>query len=95
VLDKQKLKTFYIPLYAPYEEEVKDIIEKQGSFSICRLQVHDSMIGVNKALISPKMIAYGLRAAFEPIIGDHFGSSTEIMDEFVRTTEQLMSPVLV
>jgi hypothetical protein len=95
VLDKQKLKTFYIPLYAPYEEEVKDIIEKQGSFSICRLQVHDSMIGVNKALISPKMIAYGLRAAFEPIIGDHFGSSTEIMDEFVRTTEQLMSPALL
>ncbi|CAN6216981.1 unnamed protein product [Urochloa humidicola] len=63
VLDKQKLNTFYIPLYAPDEKEVKEIIKEHGSFSISKLQVHDSMIGVNKALISPKMIAYGLRLA--------------------------------
>ncbi|CAN6170085.1 unnamed protein product [Urochloa humidicola] len=94
VLDKQKLNTFYIPLYAPDEKEVKEIIEEQGSFSISKLQVHDSMIGVNKALISPKMIAYGLRAGFEPIIGDHFGTSREIMDEFTRTAEQLISLAL-
>ncbi|XP_022681446.1 jasmonate O-methyltransferase-like [Setaria italica] len=71
LVDKQKLKTFYIPLYAPYEKEVKEIIEEQGSFSISKLHVHDSMIGVNKDLINPKTIAYSLRAGFEPIIGDH------------------------
>ncbi|KAF8657466.1 hypothetical protein HU200_060027 [Digitaria exilis] len=92
VLDQERLKTFYIPLYAPYEKEVKEIIEEQGSFSINKLQVHDSMAGVNKALISPKMIAYGLRAGIEPIIVDHFGLSGEIMDEFIRTAEQHMSP---
>nr|CAB3467965.1 unnamed protein product [Digitaria exilis] len=92
VLDQERLKTFYIPLYAPYENEVKKIIEEQGSFSINKLQVHDSMIGVNKTLISPKMIAYGLRAGFEPIIADHFGLSGEVMDEFIRTAEQHMSP---
>lgn len=94
VLDKKKLKALYIPLYAPSEKEVKEIIEEQGSFSINELQVHDSMAGVNKAVISPKMIAYGLRAGFEPIIQDHFGSSRELMDEFVNTAEKLMSQAL-
>ncbi|CAN6358235.1 unnamed protein product [Urochloa humidicola] len=92
VLDEEKLKTFYIPLYAPYEEQVKEIIEELGSFSITsRLQVHDSMIGVNKDLVNPKMMAYGIRACFEPIIVDHFGSSGEIVDEFVRMVEQHMT----
>ncbi|TVU24210.1 hypothetical protein EJB05_26629, partial [Eragrostis curvula] len=90
VLDKEKLKTFYIPLYAPYETEVKEIVEEQGSFSISNLQMHDS-IDADKALINPKMIAYGLNAAFAPIIRDHFGSSKDIMDAFVRTAEQLMT----
>ena len=54
MLDKQKLKAFYIPLYSPSEKEVKEIIEEQGSFSINELQVHDSIAGVNKAVISPK-----------------------------------------
>jgi jasmonate O-methyltransferase len=94
VLDKQKLKAFYIPLYAPSEKEVKEIIEEQGSFSIKELQVHDSMAGVNKAVISPKMLAYGLRAGFEPIIQDHFGSSRELMDEFISTAEKLISQAL-
>jgi hypothetical protein len=58
-----------------------------GSFSIEELQVHDSIAGVNKAVISPKMIAYGLRACFEPIIQDHFGSSGELMDEFINNRE--------
>ncbi|KAL6607048.1 hypothetical protein ACP70R_042701 [Stipagrostis hirtigluma subsp. patula] len=91
IIDKEKLKTFYIPLYATYEKEVKEIIEEQGSFNITKLEVHDSMSGVNKALINPKMIAYGLRAAFEPIIVEHFGAHPEIIDEFVTTVEQNMS----
>jgi jasmonate O-methyltransferase len=95
VLDKQKLKAFYIPLYAPSEKEVKDIIEEQGSFSINEIQVHDSMAGVNKAVISPKMIAYGLRAGFEPMIQDHFGASRELMDEFISTAEKLISQALL
>ncbi|CAL5076371.1 unnamed protein product [Urochloa decumbens] len=94
VLDKQKLNTFYIPLYATNQKEVKEIIEEQGSFTISKLQVHDGMNGVNKALISPKMLAYTLRAGFESMIVEHFGTSREIMDEFIRTAEQLISPAL-
>ncbi|CAM0148031.1 unnamed protein product [Urochloa decumbens] len=91
VVDEGKLKTFYIPLYAPYEDEIKEIIEEQGSFSITgRVQVHDGMIGLNKDLVNPKTIAFGIRACFEPIIVDHFGPSGEIVDEFVRTVEQDM-----
>ncbi|CAO2210661.1 unnamed protein product [Urochloa humidicola] len=65
VLDEEKLRTFYIPLYAPYEEEVKEIIEEQGFFSITsRLQMHDNMFGVNKALVNPKTMSYGIRACY-------------------------------
>ena len=95
VLDKQKLKAFYIPLYSPSEKEVKEIIEKQGSFSINEIQVHDSIAGVNKAVISPKMMAYALRAGIEPIILDHFGSSGDLMDEFVNTAEKFISQALL
>jgi jasmonate O-methyltransferase len=95
VLDKEKLKAFYIPLYSPSEKEVKVIIKEQGSFSINELQVHDTLAGVNKAVISPKMIAYGLRACFEPIIRDHFGSSAELMDEFINTAEKFSTQALL
>ncbi|XP_002450044.2 jasmonate O-methyltransferase [Sorghum bicolor] len=95
VLDKQKLKAFYIPLYSPSEKEVKEIIEEQGSFSINKLQVHDPIAGVNKAMISPKIKAYALRAAIEPIILDHFGSSEDLMDEFTNTAEKFNSQALL
>ena len=95
MLDKQKLKAFYIPLYSPSEKEVKEIIEEQGSFSINKLQVHDPIAGVNKAMISPKIKAYALRAAIEPIILDHFGSSEDLMDEFTNTAEKFNSQALL
>jgi hypothetical protein len=71
---------------------VGEIIEEQGGFSISNLQVHDSMAGMNQTVINPKMIAYGLCATFGPIIRDHFGSSKDIMDEFIRTVEHHMNP---
>ncbi|TVU07238.1 hypothetical protein EJB05_47285, partial [Eragrostis curvula] len=95
VIDKERLKNFYIPLHAPYENELKDIIEEQGSFSICKIEEHNPTAGSTSDLINPKMAAYILRAGLESIIVEHFGPSEEAMDDFVRTAEQHMSPAYI
>uniref|UniRef100_A0ACD5XBB7 Uncharacterized protein n=1 Tax=Avena sativa TaxID=4498 RepID=A0ACD5XBB7_AVESA len=88
IIDKAKLDSFYIPAYGPSEEELREIIQEEGSFSITEMQVHDPTSGMDIALLTPNMIANTLRAAFEPIIVQHFG---EVMDEFVRTAEKQFS----
>ena len=52
------------------------------------MQVHDPTSGMDIALLTPNRIANTLRAAFEPIIVQHFG---DVMDEFVRTAEKQFS----
>ncbi|KAL6909719.1 hypothetical protein ACP4OV_001378 [Aristida adscensionis] len=84
VIDKQKFDSFYIPMYAPLEKELKTIIEAEGSFEINKALVHEpigpTLVPIERALT--------IRAVFEPIILKHFGASEAIMDEFIRTTER-------
>lgn len=91
VINKEQFESFYIPIYGPSDEELREIIELEGSFSIREMQVHEPLSGSDKMLITPSRIANLLRAGFEPIIVQHFGSSGEIMDEFVRTAERRWS----
>lgn len=91
VIDKAKFDSFYIPIYGPSNEELREIIQEEGSFSIRQMQVHEPASGVDSTLITPNGIANLLRAGFEPIIVQHFGSSGGIMDEFVRTAERRWS----
>ncbi|KAE8790166.1 Jasmonate O-methyltransferase [Hordeum vulgare] len=48
---------------------------------------------MDRALLTPSKMVNSLRAAFELTIAQRFGSSGEIMDEFVRTGEKHLSPV--
>lgn len=91
MINREKFDTFYIPIYGPSNEELKEIIQAEGSFSIREMQVHEPARNVQSSLVSPSKMANLLRAGFEPIIVQHFGSSGEIMDEFVRTAEQRWS----
>ncbi|KAF6988339.1 hypothetical protein CFC21_005896 [Triticum aestivum] len=88
VINKAKFDTFYIPIYGPSDEELRGIIQAEGSFSIREMQVNEPTSNVESTLISSSKMASLLRAGFEPIIVQHFGSSGEIMDEFVRTAER-------
>ncbi|KAM0907582.1 hypothetical protein ACQ4PT_016085 [Festuca glaucescens] len=88
VIDKAKFGSFYVPAYGPSAKELRLIIEEEGSFSITEMRVHDPTSGMDSAPLTRNRIANGLRAAFEPIIVQHFGSSGEVMDEFVRTAEK-------
>uniref|UniRef100_N1QQW9 Jasmonate O-methyltransferase n=1 Tax=Aegilops tauschii TaxID=37682 RepID=N1QQW9_AEGTA len=91
VIDKEKLDSLYIPVHGPSDEELREIIQEEGSFSITEMRVHDPISGMDRALLTPNRMVNSLRAAFEPIIVQHFGSPAEIMDEFVRTGEKHLS----
>ncbi|KAM3257043.1 hypothetical protein ACQJBY_049416 [Aegilops geniculata] len=88
VIDKAKFDSFYVPVYGSSGEELRQIIQEEGSFSIRDMQVYDSTTDMDSMLFTPSSFVNHLRAIFEPIIVEHFG---EVMDEFVRTAERRWS----
>ncbi|CAN6178308.1 unnamed protein product [Urochloa humidicola] len=87
VIDREKLDSFYIPMYGPSDKELRQIVEDEGSFTINKMLVHDVMTDMDKGSITPKTIALAARAAYEPIIVQHFGSHPAVVEEFERTIE--------
>jgi jasmonate O-methyltransferase len=77
-----------VPVYAPSSEELRKIIQEEGSFTIMEMRVHDPRTDMNIALSTPSKFVNLLRALFEPILVQHFG---DVMDEFVRTAERRWS----
>lgn len=85
VIDKEKLDSLYIPVHGPSDEELREIIQEEGSFSIREMRAHDPRTDMNNALSTPGRFTRFLRALFEPVLVQHFG---DVMDEFVKTTER-------
>lgn len=83
------MDSFYIPMHAPSDKEVREIIEEEGSFKINKMLVHEP--NLDESSISPKMLALMARAVFEPMMVQHFGKSDQIMEELVNTTERHVS----
>ncbi|MCL7038456.1 hypothetical protein MKW94_019587 [Papaver nudicaule] len=85
---EEKLNSFNIPTYLPSPEEVKSIIQSEGSFTINQLETfHVNWDGsdpkedkksMTNMLKSSHSIASIFRAVSEPLLANHFG--TEIMD---------------
>uniref|UniRef100_A0ACD5TT07 Uncharacterized protein n=1 Tax=Avena sativa TaxID=4498 RepID=A0ACD5TT07_AVESA len=88
VIDKSKFDSFYIPMYGPSNEEIREIIQEEGSFSIKEMVVRDFTSDEDSALLTPNRFMHHMRAVFEPIIVQHFG---EVMEEFMRTEERQWS----
>lgn len=85
VIDKEKFDSFYGLMHEPSLEELREIIQEEGSFSIREMREHDPRTDINKTLSTPGIFAGFLRSLFEPVIVQHFGY---VMDEFVRTVER-------
>ncbi|KAL6606839.1 hypothetical protein ACP70R_042492 [Stipagrostis hirtigluma subsp. patula] len=88
VIKRDTFDSFYIPVYGPSEKELREIIDGEGSFEINQIHMPKIDKVVKSGLINPTIMANATRAAFEPIIAQHFGPSQEMMDEFVRTMEK-------
>lgn len=85
VIDKTKYDSFYVPIYPPSSEELRKIIQEEGSFSIMEMRVHDPRTDMDSVLSTPSSFSNLLRALFEPILVQQFG---DVMDEFVSTAER-------
>lgn len=83
IIDKEKFDSFYIPVYGPREQEVREIILEHSSFFIKEMHMKGS------ASVEDGQMVSLLRAVFEPIIVSHFGEGMP-MDEFVETLRQCL-----
>ncbi|XP_059431713.1 probable jasmonic acid carboxyl methyltransferase 2 [Corylus avellana] len=88
-VEEAKLDRFNLPFYAPTAEEVRDVIQTEGSFNIQRLETVEvdwdsNMDDSNKSFGSDKpsrgkYVAIGIRVVAEPILASYFGE--DIMDD--------------
>ncbi|KAI3968510.1 hypothetical protein MKX01_007820, partial [Papaver californicum] len=97
VVEEQKLDKWNFPIYFPSLEEVKAIIQNEGSFWVNQLETFqtnwdgsDSSEGgsMTDTLRSSHLIANNIRSVSESLLTSHFGE--EIIDEvFVRFREKV------
>ncbi|XP_061943803.1 probable methyltransferase TCM_000331 [Populus nigra] len=86
------IDTFNLPFYHPYEGEVREIIEMEGSFDINKLETFainwdaNDDINNNNFVFDKdqcgRNVANIIRAAAEPMLVSHFGD--DIMDELFK-----------
>ena len=76
-------------MYGPSGKELREIIQDEGSFMINKILARDviSDMDKKKSSMTPKMVALATRAAYEPMIAQHFGSQGQVVEEFERTVE--------
>lgn len=94
IIEEEKIDAFNAPYYAASSEELKMVIEKEGSFSIDRLEIspidweggsiseesYDLVIRSKpEALASGRRVSNTIRAVVEPMLEPTFGEN--VMDE--------------
>nr|GEY94007.1 benzoate carboxyl methyltransferase-like [Tanacetum cinerariifolium] len=87
-IPESDIDSFNIPYYTPYEDEVRDVIKKEGSFLLDNLYSFaldwepynggNAKMDVADRPIRGKNTAKLIRAVMEPMMATHFGNS--IMD---------------
>ncbi|KAJ0053937.1 hypothetical protein Pint_01829 [Pistacia integerrima] len=103
LIEESRLDSFNMPFYAPSAEEVRHIIEKEGSFNIHQLQTfhlswvqnfdNDNKKGLElDKYAGGNQVADRSRAAVESLLVNHFGKA--IMDDLfqrfsIKVTEHL------
>ncbi|GMH17491.1 hypothetical protein Nepgr_019332 [Nepenthes gracilis] len=94
IIPEEKVDCFNLPCYVACTEEVKDIVENEGSFVMNRLESMQVDVvdceGDNVLLSRGERVARMVRAMLESILGYHFGM--ELMDDlFTRYVDVVNS----
>ncbi|CAI0392351.1 unnamed protein product [Linum tenue] len=93
LIDQTKLDSFNLPIYMPSPMEVQVEVQKQGTFTIERLEVwesswnpHEGEVDLPESLQDGgRNVARCIRAVMEPLLVRQFGPQRKIMDEiFLR-----------
>ncbi|XP_062217711.1 probable methyltransferase TCM_000168 [Phragmites australis] len=89
LLEAAKLDSYNIPAYEPCAEEVRGIVDAEGSFKIVGMESYETAASVGTAAVTacdPAGFARTMRAVHEPMLARHFGAGIN-MDEFMSTAE--------
>ncbi|XP_047253587.1 benzoate carboxyl methyltransferase-like [Capsicum annuum] len=80
-INKDEIVSFNMPSYTTYEEDIKKIIQMEGSFNLERLETFESdMVAIEKPNgkhfeDSAKLVVKTIRAVTEVMLASHFGNS--------------------
>ena len=84
-MEKEKVDAFNMPFYTPTVEEVKAVIETEGSFAVDKAETFRAdwggaaIAGDEDVEVRAKFAEQGYRAATRPILASEFGEG--VMDE--------------
>ncbi|KAF8011426.1 hypothetical protein BT93_J1901 [Corymbia citriodora subsp. variegata] len=107
LIEEEKLDSYNTPYYEPYVEDVRAEIEREGSFTLDRLEIivapWDGVNGGHKydRRKTAEMMAKAIRAVNESMIKSHFGSQIldslfeRFIDIMARDTKEVEHPSLV
>ncbi|XP_071731339.1 salicylate carboxymethyltransferase-like [Rutidosis leptorrhynchoides] len=98
LIKEEKMDSFNIPQYSPCAKEIRDEVEKEGSFTVDRLEVSevnwgastDDYFGLSENDAHRSNMGKCMRAVVEPLIKSHFGESI-IEEVFTRYTNIIMN----
>ncbi|KAH1068554.1 hypothetical protein GYH30_006217 [Glycine max] len=102
LVEEEKLDFFDLPIYGPTAEEVGQVIEREGSFTLQTLKTikigWDANLeeevddGILDSKIRGEFIAKSIRAVLEPILSAEF--SEDIMDELFSRYANLVAQLI-
>ncbi|KAM7273400.1 hypothetical protein ACFE04_028064 [Oxalis oulophora] len=98
LIDEADIDSFNVPIYTPHEEEVREIVKMEGSFTIEKLEmfqmncdprddVNNTSFIFNETEVGNNVANY-IRAGLEPILARHFGAS--VMDNLFAKYAKLL-----
>ncbi|KAJ6726188.1 METHYLTRANSFERASES SUPERFAMILY PROTEIN putative-RELATED [Salix purpurea] len=86
-VSEAQVDSFNLPFYAASPEEMTEIVERNGFFSIERMELNDPAAWLKRRINIPEWVVH-VRAAMEKSFSKHFGR--EVPDElFDRLTKKL------
>lgn len=93
VVERAKIDEFNLPMYAPTAAEMREVIEKNGCFSIEKMELRNPRPNIGP-IDAASLIAH-MRAGMEGAFAAHFGSSVvEKMFDKVSAKAQEISQSL-
>nr|UOF75579.1 putative caffeine synthase 2 [synthetic construct] len=89
LIDEEKLDSFEVPYYTPSAQEVKELVEGEGSYAVELMETFTIRIGARNEGIWSDARGFGnnLRSITETMISHHFGP--QILDELYDEIQDL------
>lgn len=79
MIDEERLDSFEVPYYTPSEQELREVVEREGSYVVEHIETFTIKIEDKDIWSDARGFANNLRAFTEPMISHHFGA--QIVDK--------------